>query len=151
MLDQDHRRTAPFRDRVGEVPDLGVAEEMAVRHLLRSGFRRADGLLLAPRPEADERTRNRAELLRLVRIEVGLLDDFELAALRLCHEQQVDDADRSFVLQPLQLRHDLAPEARPVELEDEHLDRAEGCRDGAHDACRSFCFCWSNSASVRMP
>src|SRR5262249_28306218 len=100
--------------------------------------------------EPDERADQRTELGRVVQREVALLDDLDLAAHRLLHDEQVDDANRPLVGQTLQLGQDRAVELRAVELEDEHLNGAER-RQLVHEPARSFRFCSSNSSSVRMP
>ena len=83
MLDQHYGRAAALGNHVGEVPDLRVAEEMAVLHFLRARFRRSKRLLLAAGADADERTDDRTEIHRLVLRKVAPLHDLELAALRL--------------------------------------------------------------------
>src|SRR5204862_5118246 len=82
--------------------------------------------------------------------EVAALHDLELAADRLANEEQVEQPDDAGVLQALELRHDLALELRPVELDDEHLHRTEGGFRSAHRP-RILAFCDANSSSVRMP
>src|SRR5438132_2053126 len=100
VLDEHNGGAAALGNRVGEVPHLGVAEEMAVLHFLRSGFSRANGFLLTAGAETDQRTDNRPKLDRVVLRQVALLDDLELTTLRFRHEQEVDDPDGSLVLQP---------------------------------------------------
>src|SRR3954447_12867202 len=150
VLDQGHRRALPLRDRVAEVPDLAVAEEVAVLHLFGAGSSRSHGRLLVAGAEPDERSDDRAEAGRFFVREVALLDDLELAADRPAYEQQVDQPDDPGLLQPLELGDDLALELGAVELEHEHLDGSEGAVVGTHDDS-SFRFCWSNSSSVRTP
>src|SRR5256885_7016761 len=153
MLDQRDRGAGAVRDRVGEVPDVALVDEVTVGHLRGSGCHRALEVLLAC-ADADERADESPELLGLVRAEVARLDGLELpVALR--DEHQIDQTDDLGVLEPLDLGHDRAVEVGPVEPEDEHLHRAE--RDArslgaAHDTpARTFAFWTSNSASVRIP
>src|SRR4051812_44997180 len=150
MLDQRDRGAASLGNRVGEVPDVFVAEEVPVLELFGPGDGGAVGDLLVTRTEADERADECAELERLFFAEVAALHDFELAAYRLADEEQVEQPDRARFLQALELRHDLALELRAVELDDEHLNRPVHRLAVAHPA-RIFRFCSANSSSVRMP
>ena len=124
---------------------------MPVFELLGARHGRFHRLFVAAGAEADEGADERAELHSLVLRQVARLNDLQLPADGPADEEQVDDADDAGLLQPLELGHDLARELRAVELEDEHLHGAEVRLGRAHDPDRSFRFCSSNSASVRMP
>src|SRR6266487_5517176 len=157
MLDQGNGSTAACWNSVGEIPHLCLIEDVAVLAFERSGDEGGRGLFLAVGTEADEGADRGPELDRLVGRQVARLDDLDLPVLPFRHEEQVDQPNCAVAFQPVQLGHDLAFEPSSIELEDEHLDRAERQRvgagpvGGAHAGCRSFCFCCSNSSSVRTP
>ena len=65
----------PGRDRIGDVPDLGVVVELVLVAQLRAGLGAYLGALFAGRAEADERAGDGAELRELVVIgDLELLD-----------------------------------------------------------------------------
>src|SRR4051812_27136926 len=158
MLEQGDRGGRPVGNRIAEVPDRVVVEDVAVLELRRAGERAVARTVVTVGAEADERSDDRAELLRLVRAQVASLHDLDLAVLVLLDEQEVDQPHDVVLLQALELLHDRAVEVVALEADDQHLDGAErqavvgmGGQGGAHTPCRSFCFCTSNSASVSTP
>src|SRR5205823_7620573 len=141
---------------VAEVPDRVIVEHMAVLELCGARDSASLGSFLAAFSEAHERADDRAEPLRLLLVEIALLDRLDLAVGVLPHQQQIDQPNDVALLQPRELCPDLAREVVVVEADDEHLNRAEGqsfvcMRGNAHRPCSTFCFCTSNSASVRTP
>jgi hypothetical protein len=102
-----------------------VVEEVAVLQFLRAALGRTKGLLLAARAQADERTDDRTEVHCLVLRQIAPLDDLEHAALRLRHEQEIDDSDDALLLQSFELGQDRAVEAGAVKLEHQHLHGPE--------------------------
>src|SRR5947207_13286134 len=154
VLDQSHRGALPLRDRIGDVPDVRVVEQVPVGELggtsPHGGFE-----LFVTSPRADQAADDRPEVLGLARAEVAGLDRLELA-VDVPDDHQVDQPDDVRLLEPLELRHDRAVEAGAVEPEHEQLHWAEGQRGrslaAAHDTpASSLAFCASNSAWVRMP
>src|SRR5204863_705476 len=100
----------------------------------------------------DQRSDDRTELQRLVLREVAVLDRLHVAFRVLLDEEQVDESDDIGVLQPLELRQDLARELRVLETNDEDLHGADwDCRLRAHAVPRSLRFSASNSSGVRPP
>src|SRR5689334_2493445 len=156
MLDQGDRRGRPFGNRVAQVPNGMVVEEMAVLELCSSRDRTALDAFLSLGAEPDQSANDRAELLRFVLVEIALLNHLDLSVIVLLHQEEVDQACNVVFLEPGELLADLAGEFRVVEADDDHLHRAEGqslfcmCRD-AHRPCKIFCFWTSNSASVSTP
>src|SRR6185312_15365866 len=122
----------------------------------RSRDRPELGAFLVVGAEADERSHDRAELLRLLGVEVAALDDLDLAVVVLLDEQQIDQPNDVVLLQAVELLHDRPVEVVALEADDQHLHGAQrqtvaAVGRDAHTPCRSFCFCTSNSASVSTP
>src|SRR5436190_3775961 len=155
VLDQRDRGPALLGNHVGEIPGVLLVEEVPVLELRGAGKRTGLHALLAVGPESDQGADEHAELDGLVLREVARLERLELpVALR--HDQKVDEPYEAGICEPPELRQDLAREALLVGGDDEHLHRSErdgvvGRVVGAHVAPRIFCFCCSNSSSVRTP
>src|SRR4029079_9979759 len=156
VLEQGDRGGRSLGDRVAQVPDRRVVAEVAVLQLGRSRDRPELGTLLVVGAEADERSHDGAELLRLLGVEVAALDDRDLAVVVLLDEQQIDQPNDVVLLQAVELFHDRPVEVVALEADDQHLHGAQrqtvaAVGRDAHTPCRRFCFCTSNSASVSTP
>jgi hypothetical protein len=98
VLDEDHRGAAAGRDRVLQVPDLRLVDDVAVLAASAPTIAPASCAFLATHPQADESADDRAEFHRLVRVQVRRLEDVELTVVGLRHEEEVDEADQAGVL-----------------------------------------------------
>ena len=97
---------------------------MAVRELGRARDRAAVNSLAAAFDVARERAEVGAECRRLFPVEVGCGRGQDVARGVLTHEQHVEDAHDSFLLEAVELREDLSLEPAARERDHEKLDRA---------------------------
>jgi len=80
VLDERDRHRRVRGDRIRDVPDVVGVEQVTVRAGLRTGLgerERGVVVLALGRPDADERTDERADLRRLVRREIAALLDLD--------------------------------------------------------------------------
>ena len=90
MLDQGDRRRGPVWNRVAEIPDRVVVEDVAVLELLRAGDRGTFHAFIAFGAETDKGADDRSELLGFVLVEVTLLQNLDLSVLVLLHQEEID-------------------------------------------------------------
>jgi hypothetical protein len=125
VLDQQEGSGRAVRDLREHVPRGGVAEDRdSVGRRLGPGHGARLESWLAGDSQAEQRADLAAELDRLVRRQVAEVHGLHLPVGVLVHGERVDHANRVALLQPLQLRDDLAVEVRIPESEHDELDRS---------------------------
>ena len=151
VLDQRDRRRRPVRDRVGDVPDVGVVDQMGPRPL---GAPRPPPPPSSPRRRCRTRSARRrsapnsiaSSCVRSVACTTARSPSSSLATTSRSTSRTMSASRSRFSSSST-----LAAERVGRETDDEHLNRPELVRRGAHVRSRSLCFCTSNSASVMTP
>jgi len=124
--------------RVGEREPGLLAERVAVGELGRSGDRAGGDAVGTAGAPADQRPDEGAEARRLLPVEVARGERRDRAHRVLAHDEEVDQADDVRLLQPLELREDLAAELVPVEDERPDLNRPEAGQPVEHGLQRQL-------------
>src|SRR5436190_7258217 len=124
VLDERDRGRAAGLDRVGDVPDLVVVDEVPVCPCLRTDDGAGLHAFFTGEAEPDEGSDGCAEVFGLVDRQVAPLEGGELTVQALLHGESVDEPDDAALTKTLQLLDDLAGELRLVETHDEQLHRA---------------------------
>ena len=107
MFEEDDRCGRAGRDRVSDVPGLGIGDQVAVRPGDSSGLGSSFGVAVT---ESDESTCDCTHLCGLVDREVTRLNHLDIAGVILLHDKGVDDPNELVLAQPVDLGRDLSCE-----------------------------------------
>ncbi len=151
VLEQHHGRGAPRRDRLLDVPEVVLVEDLVALGARLGPCLGADlGALEAACAEADQRPDVRAELGGLALGEIAVLHRLDGAVLVLSDHQRVHEPDGVALPEPLELGQDLAAEVGLVEAQHQELHGSDGHWHSSSLAVQASSVALAASSSVSL-